>query len=368
MIKAKRTLAIALKETRHILRDPFTIAMAMGLPLVYILFFGAVIDFNYKNIQIAVQNRDKTPVSRNLIETFSFSGYFIPKAISPGETAISALSGGRTSATLIIEPNFAKNISAGKKSEVQLLIDGADNSKAGVVLGYLPGIEKSFLKKIYGSRPDYLELKTKFFFNPELNSKYLIVPGLAVVLTGLISILLTALTVAREWENGSMELLLSTPVKPLEIVAGKLLPYFVLSFMSALLVYVCARLLFGIPFKGSLLLYFAGYTLFAVAALAQGLVISVVTRQQQIAMQLAIVSGLLPSLLLSGFIFPIESMPWLFQVLTNILSQRWFIVISRAVFLKGSSFSDLLIPFFALLTISFILIFLAIKKFKTDLE
>lgn len=368
LFNAGRALSIALKETRHILRDPFTIGMAIGMPLVYVIFFGSVIDFNYRNVSITVEDRDKTRVSRELVETFTSSGYFRMEPLRAGESSFKPLQTERSSGVLIIEPGFGRKTLSGQQGGAQLLIDGADNSKAGALQSYLSGVSAAAGKRFAGERTDFLRLKTRFLFNPELNSKYLTIPGLAVVLTGLISVLLTALTVAREWETGSMELLLSTPVRPMEIVVGKLLPYCALSFATVFLVYLAARLMFGVPFTGSHLLYTAGYLLFTVAALAQGLVISVITRQQQIAMQIAMISGLLPSLLLSGFLFAIESMPAFFQALVNVLPPRWFMVISRGIFLKGSGFADLIVPFAALLLLDALLVGLAVKKFKTDLE
>jgi ABC-2 type transport system permease protein len=194
------------------------------------------------------------------------------------------------------------------------------------------------------------------------------VPGLAVVVVAIVSILLTALTVAREWENGSMELLLSTPVKPVELIIGKLAPYTVIGLLAVLFIYIVARLGFGVPFRGSHLVLLAGAFLFLSAYLAQGLVISVLTRKQQLSMQFAIVSGLLPSVLLSGFVFPIESMPRLFHYLTMVFPARWFMVISRDLFLKGTNLPDLLAPFAALLVINAVLLTVAVRRFKRDVE
>ncbi|HOX23094.1 MAG TPA: ABC transporter permease subunit, partial [Elusimicrobiales bacterium] len=205
-------------------------------------------------------------------------------------------------------------------------------------------------------------------FNHELNSRWFIIPGLTVVICGLIGILLTALTVAREWENGSMEMLLSTPARPAAIIAGKLAPYLLLGFCGVVFVYGAARLVFGVPFCGSHALYALSCVLFLLAATAQGLFISIATRQQQLAMQFSIVSGLLPSLLLSGFVFPIESMPLFFRYFTFILPPRWFMEISRGIFLKGATLADLWPQLLMQAALCAILIKLALKKFKTDLE
>ena len=192
------------------------------------------------------------------------------------------------------------------------------------------------------------DLRTRFLFNPELDSRWFIVPGLTVVVMAILSILLTALTVAREWENGSMELLLSTPVQPLEIIIGKLAPYGVLCLIAVGLVFVIARVGFGVPFVGNPFVFGAGCLIYLVTYLAQGLLISVLTRNQQVAMQFSMLTGFLPSQLLSGFIFPVASMPAFFRYFTMIFPARWFMQISRDTFLKGSSLAELSGAFFAL--------------------
>jgi ABC-2 type transport system permease protein len=199
-------------------------------------------------------------------------------------------------------------------------------------------------------------------------SSWFIVPGLAVVILAILGILLTALTVAREWENGSMELLLSTPVTPLEILVGKLLPYSVLGMAGVFLVYLVARLGFGVPFRGSHALFFLGNFMNLTAYLGWGLVISVLARNQQIAMQIAMLSGLLPSILLSGFIFSIENMNPFWQAFTSVFPAKWLTMINRGVFVRGAGLEDLAKPFLFLLAMNVVLIGLAVKKFKADVE
>ena len=211
-------------------------------------------------------------------------------------------------------------------------------------------------------------IRTRFLFNPELNSRWFIVPGIFVIIVGLISSLLTALTVAREWENGSMELLMSTPVRPLEIILGKIGPYLAMSLFSVILVYGLARLVFAVPFEGSHLVFLLATGMFLAATMAQGLVISVVTRQQQLAFQLAMNTGMLPIQLLSGFIYPVESMSPFFRYLTTILPARWYMTIARALFLKAPTLTMLAKPFGALTVLSVLFVMFALRKFKMDLE
>jgi len=369
MFNVHRAYAVARKEVMHILRDPFTLALALGLSVMLVTFFGYAIDYEVKNITLAVSDRDNGPAARRLKEIFSASGYFRQVDILPGSGPVAMLDSGRASAALFIEPDFSRKIKGGSPVQAQFVLDGSDNSKAGTMVGYLPGIQRAAQARLT-DRPlrEPLSAETRFLYNPELNSRWFTVPGLAAVIIGLLAILLTAMTVAREWENGSMELLLSTPVRPLEIMAGKIAPYGVLVLAGVFFVYLIARLVFGVPFAGSHLLYLAACLLFITAALAQGLFISIITRQQQIAMQLGMVTGLLPSMLLSGFIFPVESMPEFFRYLTMLLPPRWFMAASRGIILKGADLRELAVPFLALGLLSAGMLALALKKFKTDLE
>jgi ABC-2 type transport system permease protein len=368
-LSPRRALAVARKELRHILRDPFTLGLALGLPLFMVVVFGVAIDLDAKDIRLAVDDRDRSASSRQLVQAFENSGKFVIQPIAAESNPVERIGAERSAAVLIIEPNFEKKLAAGLRAPVQIVLDGADNTTSGSILSYLQGIQAAANNRLAPAGPaPPVELVTRYLFNGELASPNFIVPGLTVVIVGIISILLTALTVAREWENGSMEMLLSTPIRPIEFILGKLVPYNVLGLLAVAVIYLAARLFFGVPFRGNHLVFLAGCFLFLTAYLAQGLLISVVTRSQLVAMQLAMVSGLLPSTLLSGFIFPIESMPLIFRWLTAILPARWFMVITRSVFLKGSGAGELWLPFLALTGLTLVLVVAAAKRFKQDLE
>lgn len=376
-----RALSMAKKEVRHILRDKLTLAMALGMPVLMVLFFGFVFDFDVRDIRMTVVDRDQTTSSRQFIDVFRGSKFFLIDEKPAQKKPLRLLESEQAKAVLIIEPGFGKDIRRGQSASVQIVIDGADNQTASVIAGYLAGIQRAAVRKLFPSGPVVhghkaqlrmspapINLQTRFLFNTELNSQWFIIPGLTVVVVGILSILLTALTVAREWESGSMELLLSTPVQPFEIIVGKLAPYTILGLGGIVLVYLAARLGFGVPFKGNHVLFVISCLMFLATTLSQGLVISVITRQQQLAMQMANMTGMLPSLLLSGFIFPTESMPAFFQVITSIIPARWFMQICRGLFLKGSELTDLTKPFIALAVIQFLMLMLAARKFKRDLE
>jgi len=364
-----RTRAIAVKEVAHITRDKFTLAMALVLPILIVTIFGLAIEFNLTDIPTGFLDYDKSQSSRELMESFSSSNYFHNMSVRTPSEAFANLESEKNKVVMIIPPNFEKDVLSGVGARVQVLVDAADGQAASSVLNYLSDIQPRSIERLTGLRiPEKIHLKTRFLFNPELSSKWFTVPGLLVVIMTMLAILLTALTVAREWETGSMELLLSTPVQPLEIIIGKLAPYAALCLGAVALVYILARLAFGVPFAGNHFVFLLACSLFLLTYLAQGLMISVITRKQMLAMQLSMISGLLPSQLLSGFIFPIENMPPFFQYFTAILPARWFMNLSRDSFLQGSSFWQMRTSFMALFIIAIVFILISLKNFKRDLE
>ena len=369
-INFKRAYSIAYKEVRHIWRDPFTLALSLGLPLLMVLFFGLAMDFNVHDIHMTAYDSDHSRASRQLLETFESSGYFKIREEPLAADVTEPLQANQAKAVLVIPPDFGRYIVSRRDSPVQVLIDGTDNSTAGLIGGYMVGMQSaanSRLVEAAAVNPP-VTLKSRYLFNPELNSRWFTVPGLSAVVLAIISILLTSLTVAREWEHGSMELLLSTPVHPLEIILGKLAPYVGLGLFAQGLIYCLARFYFGIPFEGSHILFLVGTFLFVSSYMALGLLVSVATRQQILAMQFAMMIGMLPNMLLSGFIFPIENMPVFFQYLTAIFPARWFMLVIRGVFLKGTTLVQLLPPLGIMLLMSTFFVGLAVRRFKRDVE
>lgn len=363
-----RILSIAKKEKFHILRDPYALAIAIVVPLFIVLVFGFVIDFDVKNIPISYQDQDQTSYSRDFLQKLENSGYFkLEKKLNTIEQAFKEIENGKSKAFLQIPPEFEKNVISKHPSQVQILLDGADNSTAGVILGYLSKFTSFSNKEYFGQKPNF-QINEQFYYNPQLLSSWFVVPGLTAIILALISILLTALTVAKEWENGSMELLLSTPVKPIEIILGKMVPYLIIGLLALVLVLIVSFMVFEIPFNGSFITFIFTSIVFLISCLAQGILISILAKNQQLAMQISMITGLLPSLLLSGFIFPVENMPTFFQVLTSILPARWYILISRSIFLKGADITNIFLPTLALITLSVVLVTLALKKFKPNLE
>jgi ABC-2 type transport system permease protein len=271
---------------------------------------------------------------------------------------------------IIIPPQFEPDILSREHANIQILIDGTDNSAGAAIGGYLGTVQQMAIKNIRHEEipTSPITVKSRFLFNPELNSKWFVVPALAAVIMAILSTLLTALTISREWENGSMELLLSTPVRPFEVVVGKLLPYAILGLFSVAMVYFVARFLYGVPFVGSLCVFWFGTFLFLLTYLGQGLFISTAIRNQQAAIQTALVIGMMPTMLFSGFVFPIEAMPKFFQFFTYIFPARWYVTITRSQFLQGTAFSELFLPFSLLFLYAGLIVKLCVMKFKGNLE
>lgn len=378
----RRVYSIAVKEYKHIMRDPFTLAVTLILPMAFVCLFGFIIDMDYKHMPLKVRDNDQSSVSRRFLQEVSSSGYFDLIGLHGQSQAEAAVDANDSTGVLIINKGFGRDILRGdisRPGKAQFLIDGSDNARAAIMLNCMSGIVQKqnarYAEKNADAAPPAQAasglagaVRTRFLFNPELNSRWFIVPALNTIIIGFLAIVLTALTVAKEWENGSMELLLSTPVRPSEIVLGKLAPYFLLTFFDILIVFVLAIMVFRIPFVGSFMLYMLACAVYIMGALALGVFISVATRAQQSAIQFAFAVGLLPSFIFSGFIFPIENMPAFFRYFTVIFPQRWFLLISRNLFLSDAGISSLSFALSAIALFAACMILLAVNTFKTDVE
>jgi ABC-2 type transport system permease protein len=366
-----RFYSIFKKECMHILRDPFTLTFSMLLPIVVIILLGNSLEFNLKEISTVVVDHCKTFESRKLIETFSSSGYFKTYNTDCVNEAFDEIIKENAKVEIFIPPNFSKSIHNDSGAKVQILLDGADNSSVAAVLNYINIIKTKAIEKITGVNTIKklpLQIKERFLFNPELNSKWFTTPGLSAVIIALVAILLTTLTICREWEQGSMELLLASPVKSVELMLGKIVPYAILSSIGFFIVYIGARLLFNLPVVGSHWILFSSTFLFILNYLAIGLFISVTTKSQQLAIQKAMTIGLMPTSLLSGFVFPVEYMPLVLKWISAIFPARWYVEIVRNAFLQGSTFEDLFFNFAVLFVQLIIFMIAAICKFKRVLE
>lgn len=367
----RRARAVFLKEFKHVFRDPFTLIMALLLPFLIVLILGNCIEFNVQSIDLAYTDHDRSESSRKLVETFGSSDYFRPYMVETPEQGFADVVSEHAKAMLITPPDFEKEFMTNRNPDVQILLDGADNSSISAISNYLNTINTTAVNKIRDMPPEDSNLfafKTRYMFNPELNSRWFSIPGITAVIIALVAIMLTALTICKEWEQGSMEMLLSTPVTSLEIMVGKLFPYAVLSFCGFIIVYLAARLIFNLPFAGSYTILLSATLLFIFDYLALGLYISIISHEQQVAVQYAAAIGLLPTAMLSGFIFPIQYMPEIFQWISALFPARFYIEISRDQFLKASSWGDLWIPFTAMFVQAVVLMSACLWRFRRTLE
>ena len=339
MLSAQRLLAVARKEWIQLRRDRRSMILAFALPVFLLLFFGHAINWDVTDIALAVRDEDHTQQSRALVDAFEESGYFrVVEWLERRGDADARLARGAVTSVLVIPAGFARDLAAGRPAPVQLLLDGGDANTATIALNYADAIAARFSLDVLleGRRVEPpVSAETRVWYNPTLESRHMIVPALIAVIMSIIAAMLTALTIAREWERGTMEQLAATPVHRLEVVFGKLLPYIAIGLFDVAVAALAGVLVFGVPFNGSVVLLAVMTLLFLLGALGLGIFISAAIRSQVLAMQVAMVSTYLPALLLSGFLFDIAGMPRVLQALTYIIPARYYIAVTRGVFLKG---------------------------------
>jgi ABC-2 type transport system permease protein len=339
----RKVWAVARKEVRQASRDPLTLIMLLGVPTLMLLLYGYAINFDVRHVRLAVQDLDKTAPSRNLVAAFVNSTYFDEVADLPAGTDLERFTESRTAvAVLVVPQNYARDLAAGSTASLQLLLDGADANTATTVIGYAEAIVASANASLrQASIPGRVGLagvdyQPRVWYNPELKSTQFLVPGLIGFILMLTGVLSTALAVVREKERGTIEQLRVTSLRPGELIAGKTLPYLVISLTATAVILLVARVLFGLAVRGPYLDLFLATLIYLVGALAFGLFVSSVAESQAMAFQIGIFASMLPAMFLSGFIFPIRSMPTAVQVLTYVVPARYFNVILRGVILKGA--------------------------------
>jgi ABC-2 type transport system permease protein len=342
---AIRVGAISAKEVLHILRDPRTLLLALVMPVVMLLLFGYGISFDLEKIPLAVADADRTPASRALVRAFAEAGEFEIVARVAPEEAEALFRRGKALAALVVRPGFGRDADRGGPARAALLVDGADAASASQVLQKADAIARaaSLRQAAAGGAAPAIPIEARAWarYNPEARSAVFMVPGLTAYLMALGAVLLTALTVAGEWERGSMEQLFASPVGRFDIIFGKLLPYLALGMLQLLLVVAVGASAFDVPVRGPLALLFLVGLVFLVAMLGQGLFISVVTKNQLVATQAGTLSSLLPSLLLSGMLFPIENMPVALQAISRVIPARYLVHGLRGLLLKGNGLAEL---------------------------
>ena len=373
-----RTWAIARKELFHIFRDWRSLGLVILMPVLLMLLFGYAVTLDVKKVPMAVLDRDKSQESLSFIHRFSASPYFHLRFFSPDEKEIKRwIDRGEVKMGLVLPWNFSKMIKAGRKATVQVLLDGSDSNTANIILTYVQGVareynlEKTFLKieQLGGQKiKPPVEGRPRIWFNEELESKNYFIPGLVAVIMSIIGVLLTGQVIVREWERGTMELLISTPVRKQELIVGKLFPYFFLGLLDLSLAVWMGRWVFEVPFRGSLTLLFLLSCVYILVALALGMTISTLAKTQILANQLAMVIGFLPTFLLSGFTFVIANMPFWLQLITYGIAPKYYVTILKEIFLKGADLTFLWVETSVLIGLAVTGLWVATRSFKKELR
>jgi ABC-2 type transport system permease protein len=340
--KLRRVRALVLKEGRQIVRDPSSIAIGVVLPLILILLFGFGLSLDVKNVPIAVVIEYPTPEAIELAAGFQLSPYFRPQVTRSMPPAQQALLEHRVDGIVRVPADFSRHIAAGD-AEVQLIVHGGDANRARIIEGYVQGVVGVWAARLVaqghaGSNP-LVNVQSRLWFNEANDSSYFLVPGLIVLVMTLIGGLLTAMVMAREWERGTLESLLVTPVRSEEILLGKTLPYFVLALFGFMLCVLSAKFLFHVPLRGSVWVLLGGSMLYVLIALGIGLLISSWVKNQLVASQLTMLATFLPAFMLSGFLFDLRSMPTLVRMITYALPARYYVALLQSVFLAGDVWS-----------------------------
>lgn len=373
MLNLKRIRAVAHKEFIQILRDPRSLALALLIPVLLLLLFGFALTLDVDNVPLAIWNQDNSQFSRDFVLNFKNSRYFKIVAYPDNyKDMLYMLDRSKAMMLLVIPKDFSHYLESGKPSGLQLIVDGTDSNTATIAIGYVRAIVSKYntelivntLAKNNIQVQPPLEVSPRVWFNPDLLNKYFVVPGLIALIMMLISALLTSLTMAREWERGTIEQLISTPVKGNELVIGKFIPYFVIGFIDLLISVFMAKYIFGVPLRGNIFLLVIMSCLFLTGALNLGIFISTVAKSQLMASQLAILTTFIPTFLLSGFTYPIYNMPQVIQWLTYLIPARYYIVILRGIFLKGVGITTLWDEALLLLFFAVAMMWFTLRKFK----
>jgi ABC-2 type transport system permease protein len=373
----RRLWAVARKESLHIRRDPRSLILAVGIPMFMLLMFGYALTLDVDRVPFALWDQGRTPASREFAAQFTATRYFDFRGPVAGYAEVErALDSREALLALVLPPDFGERIRTGRPAPVQAIVDGSDSNTAGLVLGYAQAIATAYNQRLLvaevrrrtGTAPTpALDLRARVWFNADLESRNFIVPGIMAVIMGLIAALLTSLTIAREWERGTMEQLSSTPVRPVELILGKLLPYTTIGLANLTLSVLLAVFLFQVPLRGSVPLLFGVGMVFVVGTLAQGIFISTVARQQLLASQMAMISTFLPAFLLSGFAFAIANMPLPVQGITYLVPARYFVALVKGIFLRGTGLGAMWGDALALVVFATVIITASVRRTRKTL-
>ncbi|MEO8596133.1 MAG: ABC transporter permease [Candidatus Solibacter sp.] len=347
----RRTRAICVKELHHITRDARSLGLALMLPVLMLLLFGYALSLDVDRIPTVIYDQDHSAQSRELVRQFQGSRFFDIRGTTDNYASIEhGINRGQVLMAVVIPLDYGRDLTAGREAQVQLLLDGSDPNTGSIALGYAESLVRTYSADIRTSAMNQragehltppVDARLRVWYNSSLESKNYVVPGLIAVVLQIIAALLTSLTIAREWDMGTMEQILSTPLRPAEMVLGKMAAYFGVGLADATIALLVGIFVFRVPMRGSLLLMVLSVCVFLFGALFWGIFISAAAKTQVAAYQAGILSSFLPAFLLSGFVYSIETMPWVIQVITHIIPARYVVTILKGIFLKGVGLSVL---------------------------
>jgi len=361
-MKWHRLAAVMVKESRDVLRDPITVAVALLMPLIMLFLFGYAISLDVDDVAFGALDLDQTPRSRALVDRFARSGYFSLVGEYRSDREVEgALQDNSAKLILVIPPGFTRTMARGEAAPVQVLVDGTYSATANLILGYAKAIVAGFAPPV---APGGVSLEPRVWYNPSLSSVTFVVPGLFGVILMAFPPLLTALAISREKETGSIQQIFASPLTAAEFLAGKLIPYGIIAFAQIVMVMAVGFAWFGVPLRGSLALLVAVGLVYVFCTVGIGLLVSMVTRSQLVAMLLALIVTMMPSFLFSGFLFPIFTMPYFLQLYTRVFPARYFVDLSRGIVLKGAALPDLWPTILLLLAYTVAIFALAVWRFR----
>jgi ABC-2 type transport system permease protein len=367
----RRFFGFVKKEFQHIFRDKRSLLILFGLPIVMIILFGFVVTTEIKDVEVGIWDRSMDQTSIMATQKIFSSGYFVPAGFIDHEEEIGDLfRSGKAKVVVVFEEGFERTLLRENRASINLITDASDVNSAQLSLTYLQGVLMNYFQSINQDiqLPWTVNINSRMFYNEEMKGVYMFVPGLMALILMLISALMTSVTIAREKEFGTMELLLASPLKPREIILGKVTPYVLLSFVNAMTIVLLGFLVFDVPVVGSLWLLMGECMLYITLALSLGVLISTSVKTQQMAMFMSLLGLMLPTILLSGFIFPIDNMPKVLQWFSAIMPPRWFIVIVKNIMLKGTGMAFIWKETLILLGMTLFFILASVRRFKIRLD
>ena len=367
----KRFKAFVIKEFRHLLRDPRTVIVLFMIPIIQLMLFGYVITTEIKDARIAILDNSNDEITQGITNKLLASGYFIlEQHLSDIKQVGSAFRKGKIKEIIVFEDGFGRKLIDENKASMQILTDASDPNMASLLDNYTRNIVLSYQQELNHTLSQAAVIQTEFrmFYNEGLRSAFMFVPGTMALILMLISAMMTSVSIAKEKELGTMEILLVSPLKPIQIVLGKVVPYMALAFVDMMVIILIGHFVFGVPVRGSAVLLIATGTLFILLALSLGVLISTVSTTQQVAMLISLVGLMLPTVLLSGFIYPIENMPKVLQGVSLFMPPRWFLSAIKGIMLKGDGIFRIWTELMVMTVMLFGFIILSIRKFKIRLE